>query len=168
MQNHIRDRINQALQETFAEDGLAKYLKALVIEGYRSEVTDGLIDVLSDQSRDRSERSNAEQLIYYLHGTGPALFFGEKIPDPRPENARRDEPLSDHQLQRILDLALRERDERLLGGLAALLDVLYSVKPFTAANATRAKQFVTHSMTFGDTYAVARSRSLSEKLQGHE
>lgn len=167
MRSHITARVNEALKDAYAEDGLTKFLKPLVIEGYRGEVTDALINVLEDQSRPESDRVNAEEILYYLHGTEAAMFFPRMGCDPRPENARQDERLTNNQLERIVDASLRETNPQLLGVFASLLDVLASTLPFPAICTEKTKRFITRCMTIGDSYAVDRSKSLSAHLQGH-
>lgn len=68
-------------------------------------------------------KSNILTLLYFLHGT-VGSFKVPGLPDPRPENAKADQPMTKEQLQALIQIALFEGDQSLWDSYCALFSNL--------------------------------------------
>jgi len=127
IQQEIQSAVEQAIREDFAEDGLTLYLKSWVVAGHRRVVVDELLAVL-EGSTDSDVKSNILTLLYFLHGT-VGSFKVSGLPDPRPENAQADQPMTQEQLRCLVQSALSEEDPSLWDSYCALFsNLLYTVE----------------------------------------
>jgi hypothetical protein len=105
--------------------GTSKYLRPYIMEGYRSNITDILIEKLEFESNKRI-RSDLLTILYYIQGATTG-FIQSDIRDPRPENANKDEPMSIGQLNKLIELGLRENDPDVIEGYVSTIGCIVGV-----------------------------------------
>ena len=163
--NFIDTAIKNALAEEYPSDGVNTYLKTLLCEGYRDDLTDSLLDVL-EISTNEDERFNVVETLYYLHGVGPAIFFDPNIRDPRPEHANGKEHIQIEQLERLCRLAVKEDSSDMWDSYSGTLDCILELSKPNKRTLEYVKQFCLRGITSGNTNTKNRCRSIIRKFNG--
>ncbi len=166
LQERLKAAVAAALRYECAEDGLNVELKGFVCAGLRGEVTNALLDALSTASSTIA-KANLLELLYYLHGTGGARFSDPAFPDPRPENAQVDQPITAVQFSQLIRLAESETADIVWGSYASLFDCI--VTPWFQLSSPLAKRLVWLCNRWcreGDDYTRQRCANLIGRLPG--
>jgi hypothetical protein len=159
----IDDAVRRALSEEYPSDGVTAHLKTLLCEGYRADITDSLLDIL-DLSTSADEKGSVLEILYFVHGVGPAIFFDPQFRDPRPEDAGGKERIRRDQLDRLCRLALKETLPEVWDSYASTLDCILGLNKPSVLALDNAKCFCERAIAKGRQYAKQRCEQMMRSL----
>lgn len=158
--SHVLRVVEAAMEPDYPDDG-ALLLKPLLLEGYRSVITDALLDLLQSNSAKDSEWAvwKATSLLYFLHGTGQAWHV-PGVRNPRPEDVRTNEAMSSTQLDRLVDAASKERDPDNMDCYVSLLGCIWPNPEFSHGTVSKLKRFLKLCLEYGSEDTKSKARQI--------
>ncbi len=158
----VREAVERAIAEEIPTDGIL-HLKNLLCEGYRTEISDQILDRL-ETSRDYDVKSNALELLYFLHGVGTGIYFGSQSRNPRPEDGGGRELIEKRPLERLCRLAAQEPASNVWDSYAATLNCILAIVAPSEAALRDTNDFCRRVAATGTSFAKERCQMISDHL----